>query len=1823
MKTNRRNHSTKTVTRFFISIIFIIATLTAPMSAAVRPTVSFNIFTDIGAYVYDLFGSTTETEATETKLVGSNNINTPLLAPLATIFTETVGTGTPNGTAIGSYTGWSNPSLIFTGTGDIRNTSTSTGYAGSSGAGNIFLTNVIGRDFQIAGINTSTYSSASLSLSFGVFKSTTASNGSDLIVEVSSDGTTYTPLSFTALPTGAGTATWNLRTASGTIPSTANLRIRFRQSAAATQYRIDDIQLTGTVSASTPTQLAITNISPASPTAGSGFNVTVQSQDAGNIATNVTANTDFTLSNTGGGAIGGTTTGTITTGTNQIVVSGVTLSSAATGVTLTATRTSGDTLTAGTSAPFNVLAAASQIAFVGVPAAGTSGANLTAFNVEARRPDNTLDSTYTGNIVITKASGAGTLSGTTAKAAVAGVATYNDLQFNAAGSYTLNADSSTFTQITSGTIVVSDVSLASDYFRSNATGNWNSAATWESSHDGATWFPATLTPTSTANTITVRNGHTVTISASVTYDQVTVDAGGQVTVASTITSTLANGTGEDLIINGTWLNSGGTWTTTGDWTVNAGGTYIHNTTSGIGTPLNNATLNASSNFVYRGSSTLTPAGSFTGRTYGNLSIESTSGLLTLPASGATLLTVNGNLSVGNSGAGTVTFSASSFTAAVNIAGNVTIDAGSAFTAGSNTNSVGGNWTNNGAFNASSSTVSFNGAGLQTIGGASATAFNNLTINKATGTALLGADASANALSVQSGTFSQGSAANVTAGTATVAANGVWINSGTGDLNLGGAVSNAGTIAFDANGAGCGADDILIRSTVSGFQRAWSGFGTFTMSDVDVKDQSGTAIITVNSGTDSGTNGLNWLFVPTCAGGIYTWNGATLADWSVAANWTPARIAPNASDILIIDGAVTSAPIITNVPTQTIAALRITNNAQTELRAFSVDDILTVSGATGTDLAVPAGTLLKLSGSNALTISVASGSQGNIAGTFILDGIGHRLIGGAAGAINFQFDSICTTSDTFAGYPFGDGSAGNGANGSIVFLGGSTYFHNAGESPFGAASASVASFQTASTAVWLKNEGFQASGRTYSNLIVGSNSPGANPVNLTAGGAGDFRFDNLTINSTNLLTSSLTFNGSGANTVTINGDITSIGAGAGGTNPDVNITAGAGGIVLSKNGTQTFGGGNGRTVTFNSGASVSGSTTLALSRNLIVAPASSVLSINGNLTAGATGYVIGNLKKTFSAAGAKTFEVGTVNGYSPVDADVTAGAGDLTVKAVQSQQPFVPGTRALLRYWTISEGGDITADLTFNYLTADIPGTATEANFKLFKYDGALTQVASTLDAVNNKAAATGITSFSDWTLAEPSVNISVSLPSGLLELNNTTLTIPVTVSDTTGNGINTYDFAFSYDSSVLSPLAVPFDKTGTLSENFTVTPDASTPGSLLISGAGATLSGAGTLIYLKFNIVGAPPACSAFSFSAFEFNDGQPNALLTGPGGVCVRTGNIAGRVTYGTSPTLQLVPGVTITAAGSPNLSDITDAGGLYNLSGFGPGAYTVTPSKTGDIAPASISGHDASLAAQHAVGIINLDTNRQIVADVSGNGAISSFDAGLIAQYVVGITTNQTNRSGLWKFIQPSKTYPNVWADYGSEDFVALLMGDLTGSWTPSGMRADTFDELRADAVRLTMADASVSPDNEIVLPVNISDVTNRGIYSFDFEINFDPEVLELDENAATALMLTEEESLTAVNPGGILSKSTVIENSNTLSRSYSYAVNRTAKGVLKITGYGVSPLEGAGELLRLKFRAGNGKGGIKTKIGWTSAMLNEGSIPVIAAGAAIFISQSAGRQ
>lgn len=164
-----------------------------------------------------------------------------------TIYSESFGTPAST-TLLTAYTGYQNSSPItYSGTADVR-TSSPSDYAGASASGCVFLgafTTASGtpaKTLIISGINTLNFTN--LTLSFGHQKGTNAGSN-ELKVEVSSDGSNWTPLTYTR-PTGSGTSTWLMITAAGTIPATSTLSIRFTNPLDSNVgFRVDDVKLTG------------------------------------------------------------------------------------------------------------------------------------------------------------------------------------------------------------------------------------------------------------------------------------------------------------------------------------------------------------------------------------------------------------------------------------------------------------------------------------------------------------------------------------------------------------------------------------------------------------------------------------------------------------------------------------------------------------------------------------------------------------------------------------------------------------------------------------------------------------------------------------------------------------------------------------------------------------------------------------------------------------------------------------------------------------------------------------------------------------------------------------------------------------------------------------------------------------------------------------------------------------------------------------------------------------------------------------------------------------------------------------------------------------------------------------------------------------------------------------------------------------------------------------------------------------------------------------------------------------------------------------------
>lgn len=162
-----------------------------------------------------------------------------------TIFSESFGTTAPTASpfpAVSAYTGYQNAApIVFSGTSSVRTSGTLSNYVGASGSSHVYMgvTASVGQVFQIDGINTSAFQSANLVLSFGYLKNGSANP--QLVVEVSTNGTTWTPITFT----DNTNTSWNLVTITpGSIPASSTLSIRFTNpSTTSGQIRLDDVKL--------------------------------------------------------------------------------------------------------------------------------------------------------------------------------------------------------------------------------------------------------------------------------------------------------------------------------------------------------------------------------------------------------------------------------------------------------------------------------------------------------------------------------------------------------------------------------------------------------------------------------------------------------------------------------------------------------------------------------------------------------------------------------------------------------------------------------------------------------------------------------------------------------------------------------------------------------------------------------------------------------------------------------------------------------------------------------------------------------------------------------------------------------------------------------------------------------------------------------------------------------------------------------------------------------------------------------------------------------------------------------------------------------------------------------------------------------------------------------------------------------------------------------------------------------------------------------------------------------------------------------------------
>lgn len=418
-----------------------------------------------------------------------------------------------------------------------------------------------------------------------------------------------------------------------------------------------------------------------------------------------------------------------------------------------------------------------------------------------------------------------------------------------------------------------------------------------------------------------------------------------------------------------------------------------------------------------------------------------------------------------------------------------------------------------------------------------------------------------------------------------------------------------------------ADGLLVKNIAQGIQTAvFTGLNASTKYNFSIwpYTNSGTAI-DYKIGSEPTANATTT--APSVA--TYTWQGADNGSWAVSTNWNPTRTTPATSDILQFNDGTTKT--VTELPTQTIGQLAVTNNTNINFQSTSAVT-LTLGGGSGSDFTISSGSTLNLSSivaANSVTLSLLTGATASISGNITLTGFtggtAHRLLAADASSFTFNNGAVVTAGVLFTGNLFGNTLTQNVA----IFSAGSTYVLVEGSNPFGfAAPSSKVVFQPGSLFRFVNSSNLSPSlsGRTYADVEINSTSSSLSSMS----GTGAFTIDNLTItqgncgfnltNSNHSIKGNITvasgatfnFNPSAAGTINLNG-----------TSPQT--ISGLG--TISSGSSSTFAINNSAGVVLDANASLAGNLTVTAG-SLTINP-SRQLTVTGILTntPGITGLII--------------------------------------------------------------------------------------------------------------------------------------------------------------------------------------------------------------------------------------------------------------------------------------------------------------------------------------------------------------------------------------------------------------------------------------------------------------------------------------------------------------------------------------------------------------------------------------------------------------------------
>jgi len=299
-------------------------------------------------------------------------------------------------------------------------------------------------------------------------------------------------------------------------------------------------------------------------------------------------------------------------------------------------------------------------------------------------------------------------------------------------------------------------------------------------------------------------------------------------------------------------------------------------------------------------------------------------------------------------------------------------------------------------------------------------------------------------------------------------------------------------------------------------------------------------------------------------------------------------------------------------------------------------------------------------------------------------------------------------------------------------------------------------------------------------------------------------------------------------------------------------------------------------------------------------------------------------------------------------------------------------------------------------------------------------------------------------------------------------------------------------------------------------------------------------------------------------------------------TATVAGQIVYYSNGLPVGNATVQLTANSGNVMQTQTNTGGQFGFAGVGSGNWRLMPQKSGDFGNA-IGVLDAVYAIQASLGLRTLTTTQQLACAVAGNGSVAVLDAVLILQHSLGLlpTFPAAQACGSdWAFIPQPATVPNqalmqptlasgtcqpgaityqpLVGSATNQNFNAVLFGDCSGQWQPSGITTAARAATTSHEVRLG---PPARRRGLVSIPLAVR--STSPFEALDVTLTYDPTRLTLVEVAGTAAAGQALLETNSSVPGTLrlaLASGTPLQNGSLL-RLHFQTKSRNTKPVVRI--------------------------------------------------------------